>query len=76
MVCNMILEPVRRYFDVPLIIKSGKRSEELNKKIHGYRDSDNLTSNAWDFCINYKNTGPSIVDIYKWIVKQDLCYRS
>lgn len=44
-ICQFQLEPLRAYFNSPLRINSGKRSEELNQKVGGVKTSEHLFLN-------------------------------
>ena len=47
--CRAILEPIRYYSNCKILITSGLRSEDLNKKVGGVSDSKHLTGGACDF---------------------------
>lgn len=46
--CTHILEPIRKKYNKPIIITSGYRSDQLNKRIGGAKNSDHCTGNAVD----------------------------
>jgi uncharacterized protein YcbK (DUF882 family) len=48
LLCESILEPVRKHIDMPMIVLSGKRTKELNDKVGGAKDSDHLYGIAAD----------------------------
>lgn len=52
--CQNVLQPLRDYMGEPIIINSGFRSPELNKKVGGVRDSQHLIGEAAD--INCKGS--------------------
>ena len=52
--CEKVLQPLRDYMGEPVIINSGYRSPELNKKVGGVRDSQHLIGEAAD--INCKGS--------------------
>ena len=52
--CENVLQPLRDYMGEPVIINSGYRSPELNKKVGGVRDSQHLIGEAAD--INCKGS--------------------
>lgn len=49
---NRILQPIRDYYNKPVIIHSGYRSPVLNKKIGGSNTSDHCKGMAADIVIN------------------------
>lgn len=48
LLCKDILEPIRERYGKPIIITSGYRSEELNKRIGGAKNSDHRYACAVD----------------------------
>ena len=60
---NDILQPIRDFFDVPLIITSGYRYPQLNKKVKGSENSQHLYGEASDFYLK----GVSNKDAFIWI---------
>ena len=46
--CEKVLQPLRDYMGAPVIINSGYRSPELNKKVGGVRDSQHVKGEAAD----------------------------
>lgn len=46
--CQQVLEPLRRYFNTPIIISSGCRCPALNKAVGGVSNSQHLTGEAAD----------------------------
>lgn len=64
--CNEVLEPVRDYYNVPLIISSGKRNPTNNEKVGGVLKSQHLYlggNAAADFSI----PGQMIQDVFDWL---------
>lgn len=47
--CTHVLQPLRNYLGVPVVISSGYRSPVLNKKIGGAANSQHLYGMAADF---------------------------
>lgn len=62
--CNKILEPVRAFFDSPVIITSGFRSGQLNKLVGGQPTSQHTKAEAADFHVK----GVANAEVYKYIV--------
>jgi len=60
-----LLEPARVHFGQPFIILSGYRSDELNNRIGGYRDSDHLYGRASDLTV----PGIDLADVCQWYVE-------
>jgi zinc D-Ala-D-Ala carboxypeptidase len=48
-VCEKILEPVRAFFDLPVVVNSSYRSAALNKAVGGASLSQHLNGEAVDF---------------------------
>lgn len=46
--CQEILEPLREYFNEPIVISSGYRCPALNKAVHGTTNSNHLYGYAAD----------------------------
>ena len=46
--CINILEPIRKHFQIPILISSGFRSKELNTAIGGAKNSQHTTGEAVD----------------------------
>jgi len=61
--CDRVLEPVRRRFGRPVIITSGYRNEELNKRVGGVRNSQHLLGEAADFFV----WGEDLIDVFSWL---------
>ena len=51
LVAQMILEPVRAHFGVPIRVSSGYRSEKLNRAVGGARSSQHCNGEAVDFTV-------------------------
>lgn len=61
--CNKILEPVRKNFKKPVIVSSGYRSPAVNAKAGGAKNSQHRTGQAADIEI----PGVSNYELAKWI---------
>lgn len=46
--CEKVLEPIRKHFQIPILISSGFRSKELNKAIGGASNSQHTSGEAVD----------------------------
>ena len=55
--CQNVLEPLREYFNCPIIIGSGYRSPALNKAVGGVKNSQHMTGEAADIHIPDTATG-------------------
>lgn len=66
--CSTILQPIRNYYNMPLVISSGFRSNKLNKAIGGSKTSQHCKGEAADFTIDV--TKVSLSDQFKTIA----CY--
>ena len=55
--CQNVLEPLREYFNCPIIIGSGFRSPALNKAVGGVKNSQHMTGQAADIHIPDEATG-------------------
>jgi zinc D-Ala-D-Ala carboxypeptidase len=60
---TMILQPVRDWAQVPVIVTSGFRSPELNRAIKGSERSQHMTGHAVDFEV----PGVSNYDVAAWV---------
>lgn len=63
---NYILQPIRNYYKVPIIINSGFRGESLNKKVGGTATSDHTCikgAAAADFTVKGKTVDEVFNDI-------------
>ena len=49
--CKEILEPLRQFFNVPIVIGSGYRCPALNKAVGGVKNSQHMTGEAADIHI-------------------------
>lgn len=63
---NVIFQPIRNHFGVPIHISSGYRSEELNKAINGSKSSQHCKGEAIDIDMDYKS-GPSNAEVFNFI---------
>jgi len=69
--CNTILEPIRQYFNAPMIITSGFRCGTLNYMVGGATDSQHCLGQAADFHVE----GYTLEEVFEWIYKKsDLPY--
>lgn len=69
MLVMCILDPLREWFDAPIVINSGYRCESLNKAVGGVRDSQHLRGQAADIrpernCAEYSKRLKAMFD---WI---------
>lgn len=55
--CENVLEPLRQYFNVPIIIGSGFRCPKLNAAVGGVKNSQHQTGEAADIHIPDEATG-------------------
>lgn len=62
--CERVLEPLRQHVGEPVIISSGYRCAELNRRVGGTKGSQHLTGEAADICVN--NT-PKLRQWYLWM---------
>lgn len=53
--CETVLQPLRDYLGCPVIISSGFRCAELNKKVGGRPNSQHLLGEAVDFVVPQRN---------------------
>jgi zinc D-Ala-D-Ala carboxypeptidase len=62
---SYVLQPLRRYYNCPIVISSGYRCLQLNRAIGSKNTSQHLTGEAADFTI------PSIenLEVAQWIKK-------
>lgn len=49
--CEQVLEPLRQFFNVPIVIGSGYRCPALNKAVGGVKNSQHMTGEAADIHI-------------------------
>ena len=61
--CKDVLEPIRQYFNCPVIITSGFRSKKLNGLIGGSKYSQHLKGEASDFIVK----GVKTSDVFAFI---------
>ena len=64
-VCINVLEPIRKWFNVPIKISSGYRCERLNKAVGGAKNSQHLTGEAIDIDLGRKKN----LELLNWIQK-------
>lgn len=69
MLVACILDPLREWFDEPIIVSSGYRCEHLNKAVGGVHDSQHLKGQAVDIrpgrnCENYSKR---LKEMFDWI---------
>lgn len=50
--CENVLQPIRDHYNLPLVISSGFRCEELNRMIGGSGTSQHCKGEAADFTVN------------------------
>lgn len=53
--CENILQPLRNHLGCPVIITSGYRCKDLNKKIGGAQNSQHIKGQAVDFVVPQKD---------------------
>lgn len=63
--CNVVLEPIRNHFAVPVLIVNGFRTPELNFLWRGAPNSQHLTCEAVDFRV--RDVSPKVVA--EWIAE-------
>lgn len=61
--CHEVLEPIRRYYGVPVIVNSGYRCPTLNRLIGGSPTSQHMTGEAADIEV----VGVSNLDTAHWV---------
>jgi hypothetical protein len=66
LLCENVLEPIREYIDKPLIVSSGYRSTELNRRIGGSKTSQHCKGQAADF--TYTMTGLTNAQLWHLIL--------
>lgn len=64
----LLLEKIRKHFNKPIIITSGYRNSELNKKVGGVKNSQHSIGEAVDFHIKDIDNK----DAVKWIAENIL----
>lgn len=67
----MILDPLRRIHQKPIIITSGFRCEKLNKAVGGVANSWHTKGNAADIHIKDMNEAREIFDVLKTLPSVD-----
>lgn len=68
---SMVLDPLRRIHQQPIIITSGYRSEKLNKAVGGVPNSWHTKGNAADIHIKDMKEAKEIFDILKTLPSVD-----
>lgn len=68
---SMVLDPLRRIHQQPIIITSGYRCEKLNKAVGGVNNSWHTKGNAADIHIKDENEAREIFDILKTLPSVD-----
>lgn len=63
--CINVLEPLRAYFNTPIVVSSGYRSPALNKAVGGSATSQHMTGEAADLRIPSEAVGR---EWFKWIM--------
>lgn len=61
--CRNLLEPIRQFYNSPIIINSGYRSPALNRAIRGSKVSQHCRFEAADFTV----IGVSCKDVYNYV---------
>lgn len=68
---SMVLDPLRRIHQKPIIITSGFRCEKLNKAVGGVHNSWHTKGNAADIHISDENEAREIFNILKTLPSVD-----
>ena len=68
---DMVLDPLRRKIQKPIIITSGYRCEKLNKAVGGVTNSWHQQGNAADIHINDEDNAKEIFEILKTLPSVD-----
>ena len=63
--CRNLLEPARKAIDCPIIVNSGFRSEAVNRRVGGVRNSQHLLGQAADIRPRDPQQFQSLVDFLK-----------
>lgn len=63
--CIHVLEPLRAYFNTPIVVSSGYRSPALNKAVGGSTTSQHMTGEAADLRIPSEAIGK---EWFEWIM--------
>jgi len=66
-VCYEILEPVRAKFDRPILITSGFRSLEVNRKLGSSDSSQHCKGQAVDFAVDFEIPGVANIKVAYWL---------
>lgn len=59
LLAKFLMQPIRDYYGLPVVISSGYRCEELNKIVRGAKNSQHLKGQACDF--NVQGISPIVV---------------
>lgn len=65
--CEQVLEPLRQYFNSPIVIGSGYRCPQLNKAVGGVTNSQHMTGEAADLHLPSTAIGREWM---KWIMME------
>ena len=68
LLCDKVLEPIRKLYKKPITITSGYRSKALNYKVGGVSNSQHKTGQAADF----KVSGVPVNDVFNAILESDI----
>ena len=68
---QMVLDPLRRMIQAPIIITSGYRSAELNKAVHGVPNSWHTKGNAADIRVKDEEEAKAIFQLLKTLPSVD-----
>lgn len=65
--CVNILEPIRKQFRLPIIINSGYRCVDLNKRVGGSESSQHTYAEAADFYVRGLDDLEGSTAVFRWI---------
>ncbi|MCB7128532.1 MAG: hypothetical protein J3T61_03205 [Candidatus Brocadiales bacterium] len=63
--CQLIMEPIREHFGLPITITSGYRSPEHNKEVGGSKTSEHVATADWCAC-DFRLNAP-LEEVFDWI---------
>lgn len=66
LLCEFVLEPVRKRFNAPVIVHSGYRSPLVNDRVGGSQTSQHMTGEAADIHVH----GVDHFTVVRWIAKE------